>query len=89
MDAAALSVAQVRGLDFIDPSVLLALSTHQMMLLLEIALFATDNTQQLVINDDNNLSVHTSDSRLASWILPLQSSLDHPAYFTDTRIDIK
>ena len=89
MDAEVRLVAQVQGLDFIDPLVLWAPSTHQMMLLPEIALFATDNTQQLDINNCNKLSVCMSDLRLASWIPPLQSSLNPPAHFKDTRIDIE
>ena len=89
MDAAARSLAQVRGLNFIHPSVLWAPSTHQMMLLPEIALFAADNARQLDIDHGDNLSVRTSDSRLASWIPPLQASLNPPAYFKDTRIDIE
>ena len=88
MDTAAKSVAQVHGSDFVDRSVLWAPS-NQHMLLPEVALFATDNAQQLDIDSGNNLSVRTSDSHLASWIPPLQSSLNLPAYFKDTRLDIE
>jgi len=87
MDAAARSIAQV---DFIDPLVLWAPSTHQMRLLPEIALFATDNARQLHIDHDDNLSIRTSDLRMASWLPPLQTPHNPPtAHSKVTRIDIE
>ena len=87
MDAAAQSVAQIRGSDFVDPLVLWAPS-HQQMLSPEIALFAMDAPRQLHVDDGNNLTIRTADSRLASWT-PFQFSQIPPSPRVDNRLDIE
>ena len=82
MDVAAQSVAQIRGSNFVDPSVLWTPS-HQQTPSTEIALFATVTPRQLYNDDGDNLTMRTADSRLASWApfqlppIPLMSLRDN------------
>ena len=87
MDAVAKSVTQVRSSDFVDSSVLWALSNQQ-MLFPEVALFIIDTSRQLAIDDGENLLMRTTDSHLASWTT-FQLSLIPPTSFKYTRLDIE
>ena len=84
ISAAARLVAQLRGSDFVDPSVLWD-PLHQQVLSPYIALFATvDAPRNLHIDDGDNLTTRMPNSRLASW----KFSLIPPPLGVNIRSDI-
>ena len=78
--AAALSVAQLWGSDFVDPTVLWV-PIHQQLRPPEIALFVEQNdSRRLHIDEYDNLSLRSPDSRLAPWLpyLPINAPILPP-----------
>ena len=72
VSAAASLVAKVRGSGFVDPSLLLSLTTP-LMTALEVALFANPNrTRHIHIDDDNTINIWLPYSSLDSWLPQLQ-----------------